>query len=75
MTPLGAKLLHVPGMEDKKILAFDKNCALEMVQAGEIQIDYDRLMDRQLDRASISVVTGFARIYQGAAQGLTYTEA
>ena len=75
LTPLGAKLLHVPGMEDKKILAFDKNCALEMVQAGEIQTDYDRLMDRQLDRASISVVTGFARIYQGAAQGLTYTEA
>ena len=75
VTPLGAKLLHVPGMEDKKILAFDKNCALEMVQAGEIQTDYDRLMDRQLDRASISVVTGFARIYQGAAQGLTYTEA
>ena len=74
VTPLGAKLLHVPGMEDKKILAFDKNCALEMVQAGEIQTDYDRLMDRQLDRASISVVTGFARIYQGAAQGLTYTE-
>ena len=75
VTPLGAKLLHVPGMEEKKILAFDKNCALEMVQAGEIQTDYDRLMDRQLDRASISVVTGFARIYQGAAQGLTYTEA
>ena len=75
VTPLGAKLLHVPGMEDKKILAFDKNCALEMVQAGEIQTDYDRLMERQLDRASISVVTGFARIYQGAAQGLTYTEA
>ncbi len=30
-----------------------------MVQAGELMTDYDKLIDRQLERASISAVTGF----------------
>lgn len=72
-TPLGAKLLHVPGMEDGKIIGLDKNCALELVQAGDVVTDYDKLIDRQLERAAISVTSGFARIYEGAAQGISYT--
>ena len=72
-TPLGAKLIHIPGMEDGKIVALDKRCALELVQAGEISTEYDKLIDRQLERAAISVIAGFARIYAGAAQGLSYT--
>lgn len=72
-TPLGAKLIHVPGMEKGKIIALDKDCALEMVQAGEISTDYDKLIDRQLERAAISVISGFARIYEGAASGISYT--
>lgn len=72
-TPLGATLVHIPGMEDGKIIALDKNCALEMVQAGDILTDYDRLIDRQLDRTAISVMAGFARLYAGAAQGVSYT--
>lgn len=72
-TPLGAKLIHVSGMESGKVIALDKDCALEMVQAGEIGTDYDKLIDRQLERAAISVITGFARIYSGAAAGISYT--
>ena len=73
VTPLGARLVHVPTMEDKKIIAMDKNCALELVQAGEVCTEYDKLIDRQLERAAISVTAGFARIFEGAAQGLSYT--
>lgn len=72
-TPLGAKLIHIPGMEAGKIVALDKDCALELVQAGEVTTEYDKLIDRQLERAAISVIAGFARIYAGAAQGLSYT--
>ncbi len=71
-TPLGAKLIHIPGMEPGKIIGLDKNCALEMVQAGDVTTEYDKLIDRQLERAAISVIAGFARIYQGAAQGISY---
>lgn len=72
-TPLGAKLIHIPGMEAGKIVALDKDCALEMVQAGDVSTEYDKLIDRQLERAAISVIAGFARIYAGAAQGISYT--
>lgn len=69
-TPLGAKLIHVPGMEANKIVVLDKNCALEMVQSGDIIMDCDKLIDRQLERAGISVISGFARIFKDAAAGL-----
>ena len=69
-TPLGAKLIHVPGMAEDKILVLDKNCALEMIQSGEVRTDVDRLIDRQLERAAISVICGFARIFEDAAVGL-----
>ena len=69
-TPLGAKLIHVPGMAENKIVVLDKNCALEMVQSGDITMDYDKLIDRQMERAGISVISGFTRIFEGAAAGL-----
>lgn len=72
-TPLGAQLLHVASVPEGTILGVDKSCALEMVQAGDILTDYDRLIDRQMERASISCITGFAKIFGAAAQTLTYT--
>ena len=72
-TPLGATLVHIPGMEAGKIIALDKNCALEMVQAGDVLIDSDKLIDRQLDQLSVSAIAGFARVFSGAAQGVSYT--
>ena len=70
VTPLGAKLIHIPGMEDGKIIAMDKDYALEMVQAGDVLTEYDKLIDRQLERAAISTISGFARIFEKAAAGL-----
>ena len=69
-TPLGAKLVHVPGMDRDKILVLDRSCALEMVQSGELNTDTDRLIDHQLERAAISITCGFARIFPGAVAGL-----
>ena len=43
-----------------------------MVQAGEIITDYDKLIDRQLERATISTIAGFAKIFAGAAQAVAY---
>lgn len=74
-TPLGAGLLHVPSLSGDRLIGLDKNCALEMVQAGDIVTDYDKLIDRQLERASISAITGFAKIFPGAARTLEYVGA
>lgn len=71
-SPLGANLLHDADMPTGKIIGLDKTCALEMVQAGGVQTDSDRLIDRQLERASVSVTAGFARIFDDAVKVLTY---
>lgn len=44
-----------------------------MVAAGDVLTDYDKLIDRQMGAAAaVSAVAGFAQIYGGAAQGLSY---
>ena len=65
-TPLGAQLFKVGSMPEKTILGLDRKCALEMVLAGDLTVDYDKLIDRQLERASVTSIYGFAKIFQGA---------
>jgi hypothetical protein len=62
ITPLGASLYHTNAVESGKVIGFDKNCALEMVQAGGVVTDYDKLIDRQLERAAITCTAGFSKI-------------
>ena len=71
ITPLGATLLHAPEMADGKIIGLDKNCALEMVQAGGVMTDYDKLIDRQLERAAITCTAGFSKIFTESAKALS----
>lgn len=66
ITPMGAKLIHVPTLVSDKIVGIDKTCALEMVQAGDVLVDYDKLIDRQLERAAVSVISGFAKLFNDA---------
>ena len=71
VTPLGASLLHAPEMASGAIIGLDKNCALEMVQAGGVMTDYDKLIDRQLERAAITCTAGFSKIFTEAAKTLS----
>ena len=71
ITPLGAALLHAPEMQSGKIIGLDKNCALEMVQAGGVVTDYDKLIDRQLERAAVTCTAGFSKIFTEAAKTLS----
>jgi len=67
VTPLGAKLIKSAAVPAGQLVALDRNCALELVKAGDIVTDYDKLIDRQLGRAAISSTVGFAKIFPGAA--------
>lgn len=66
MTPLGADLLKYDDMPEQSILVLDKNAAVEKVQAGGVVTEYDKLIDRQLERASITVTTRFSLMDQNA---------
>ncbi|MCC8023199.1 MAG: phage major capsid protein [Clostridiales bacterium] len=70
ITPFGAQLLKHTALEDGCLLGLDERCALEMVQADEITTDFDKLIDRQLERAAITSTAGFSRICDGAVKRL-----
>lgn len=69
-TPLGAQLLQTPAVSDDTIIAFDRRYTLEMVQAGDVMVEYDKLIDRQLERAAITSICGFSKICDDAAKVL-----
>ncbi len=71
ITPLGADLIKSSAVSAGKLVGLDKTCALEMVRAGEIMTEYDKLIDRQLERAAITCVAGFAKIFKDSARVLT----
>ena len=66
-TPLGAQLHRTSTVEDGMIIGLDNRYALELVRAGDVLVEYDKLIDRQLERAAITTIAGFARICDGAA--------
>ena len=70
-TPLGAKLLRTGAMPDGKIIGLDRNYALEMVKGSDVVVEYDKLIDRQLERAAITSISGFAKVFTEAAKVLT----
>ncbi len=69
-TPLGAKLLRTSAMPAGTLIGLDSRYALEMVKGGEVTVEYDKLIDRQLERAAITSTAGFAKLFAEAAQVL-----
>ena len=67
-TPLGATLIKTTAAPENVIIGLDRAYALEMIQASDVEVEYDRLIDRQLERAAITSISGFAKLYDGAAK-------
>lgn len=70
VTPFGAQLINCADVEDGAVIGLDKNFALEKVQAGEVMTEFDKLIDRQLERAAITTTAGFAKIFDKASAQL-----
>lgn len=71
ITPLGASLVRCSDTPDNIIIGLDKTCALEFVEAGGIVTEYDKLIDRQLERAAITCTAGFSKIFNDATKVLS----
>lgn len=71
ITPFGAKLLKSNTVGSGKLIGLDSTASLEMIKAGEITTEYDKLIDRQLERAVISFTAGFAKICDDSAKVLS----
>ncbi|MCD8144276.1 MAG: phage major capsid protein [Oscillospiraceae bacterium] len=70
-TPLGATLLRSSAVPADTLIGLDRNYALEMVQGSSVMVEYDKLIDRQLERAAITSISGFAKLFQEAGKVLT----
>ncbi len=66
-TPLGANICRSSAVADGVIIGLDKRFALEAVRAGDVLVEYDKLIDRQLERAAITSIAGFGKICTDAA--------
>ena len=71
ITPMGAKVLRSSAVPESTIIGLDKNYALEMVKAGDVMVEYDKIIDRQLERAAITTISGYAKIFEDASRVLT----
>ena len=71
VTPLGANLFKSSAVGAGTLIGLDRTCALEQVTAGGILTEYDKLIDRQLERAAISQISGFSKIYTDASRVLS----
>ena len=69
-TPLGATLLRTSVLPAKTAVGLDRRFALEMVQSGDVLVEYDKLIDRQLERAAITTISGFAKVFSSASRVL-----
>jgi len=70
-TPLGATLLRTGAMPAGKLIGLDKNYALEMINGSDVTVEYDKLIDRQLERAAITSISGFAKLFADASRVLS----
>jgi hypothetical protein len=68
--PLGAKLMKSGAVPAGTIIGLDRGYALEMIQGSDLSVEYDRLIDRQLERAAITSISGFAKLYTDASRVL-----
>ena len=81
---LREKAMSLPEWENAEVVEFVDNGhsgmnferpavqeLLEMVQAGGVMTDYDKLIDRQLERAAITCTAGFSKIFTEAAKTLS----
>ena len=70
-SPLGAQLHRTGVVADGVIIGLDNRFALEQVCAGDVLVEYDKLIDRQLERAAISTICGFGKICNEAVATLS----
>ena len=66
-TPLGAQVHRIGILDDNMLVGLDNRYTLEQICCGEVLVEYDKLIDRQLERAAITSIAGFNKICTDAA--------
>lgn len=70
VTQFGTTMIRSHALPERAAIGLDNRFALEMVQIRDIETDYSALIDRHFERASISTISGFSKIYTDASRVL-----
>lgn len=74
ISPIGVTLRKSSSVTANRLLGVDRSAALEQVsEAGSQLIEADKIIDKQFEKAVISQVTGFKKIYTEAARIWNFT--
>lgn len=69
--PFGSTLIRSNAVPKNIVIGIDKRFALEMVQIGDVAVEYDKLIERQFERTAITAISGFSKIYEDASKILS----
>ena len=73
-TPLGAVLVKSSAVPEGTVVGLDRRFALETVTAGDVLVEYDKLIDCQLERAAVTAIAGFSKLFPEAVKVLKVLE-
>lgn len=68
VNPLGSKWLRADMLDNGVIIGLDKRYCLEEVTVANTMVEYDKIINRQLERAVISETKGFNKLYKDSAK-------
>jgi len=71
--PFGSELIKTSAIGNNSIIGIDKNFALEFITSTDLVIETDKLINRQLDQITVSIICGFKKITADAVKVLTIT--
>ena len=71
--PFGSELIKTAAADDDTIIGIDRNFALEFITSTDLIMETDKLINRQLDRITVSITCGFKKITPDAVKVLTIT--
>lgn len=72
--PFGTTLIRTGAMPERTAIGLDKRFALEMIRVDNVVVEYDKLINRQFERAAITTISGFSKIYSDASRILLEQE-
>ena len=75
ITPFGAELINCNKLNKDELIGLDRRYALEMVQSGDVLVESDKLIDRQIERTAITLIAGFSKIFTDASAVLSKANA
>lgn len=72
--PFGSELIKTSAAPAGKIIGIDKEFALEFITSTDLVLETDKLIERQLDKITVSITCGFRKITPGAVKVLEIEE-